>query len=259
MHVSIAGGRKSMSFYMGHAFSLVADADDELSHVLVTVAFENPKLGFYYPPLPSQPWERELDGKTYKSSDAEVTLAEVAALKLGNLFDADIPQRAKESFEFAVQLMQATITAPYVDVCFRGEKGHLKILDQEISLSALEFMVFFVHALSKKNAHELKNGGAISLGQLKQQEHRDIANFLAAPISDRIEKNDIKSDIKKKIRTQIGPAADWFRIEARPIENREDHIPLHELMVPTDRIRICASAAVVSPILQIITVLDQRT
>jgi len=257
MHVSIAGGRKSMSFYMGHAFSLVADADDELSHVLVTAEFENPKLGFYYPPRLA--WERELDGKTYKSSDAKVTLAEVAALKLGSLFDADIPERAKDSFEFAVQLMQATITAPYVDVCFSDEKGHLKILGQEISLSALEFMVFFVHALSKKYAHELKNGGAISLGQLKKLELQNIAKLLAAPVSDRIEKNDIKSDIKKKIRTKIGPAADWFRIEARPIENREDHIPSHALMVPTDRIRICASAVVVNQILRIIKVVDQRT
>ena len=256
MHVSIAGGRKSMSFYMGHAFSLVADADDELSHVLVTAAFENSKLGFYYPPV--QAWERELDGILYKSSDAEVTLAEVVALKLGNLFDADIPQRAKDSFEFAVQLMQATITAPYVDVCFDGEKGHLKILDQEISLSALEFMVFFVHALSKKHAHELRNGGAISLGQLKKAELQSIAKLLAAPISDRIEKNDIKSDIKRKVRNKIGPPADWFRIEARPIENREDHIPLHELMVPTDRIRIDAFVMVVNSILQIIKVLDQR-
>ena len=50
LHASVAGGRKSMSFYMGHAFSLLADAEDQLSHVLVNEPFENPQLGFYYPP-----------------------------------------------------------------------------------------------------------------------------------------------------------------------------------------------------------------
>lgn len=257
MHVSIAGGRKSMSFYMGHAFSLVANADDELSHVLVTEAFENPKLGFYYPP--SQAWERELDGKSYKSSDAQVTLAEVSALKLGSLFDADIPQRAKDSFESAVQLMQATITAPYVDVCFDDDKGYLRILDQEISLSPLEFMVFFVHALSKKYADDLKNKGAISVCQLKILELKSIAQFLAAKASKRIDKPDIKSDIVKKVKAKIGPASHWFRIEAHPIKNKDDHIPLHELKVPSDRIRIRASAVVVNSILEIIKLLDQRT
>lgn len=257
MHVSIAGGRKSMSFYMGHAFSLVADADDELSHVLVTAAFENPKLGFYYPPL--QAWAKEIDGKTYKSSDAQVTLAEVAALKLGALFDADIPQRAKDSFEFAVQLMQATIIPPYVDVYFSDEKGYLKILDQEISLSPIEFIVFFIHALSKKYAGELKNGGAISLFLCTPEQREELAKLLAAPVSDRIDKNDIKSDIKKKIRTKIGPATTQFRIEARPIEDRDNHISLHELMVPADKIRIRVSDGVVKPILKIIKVIDQAT
>jgi CRISPR-associated protein (TIGR02584 family) len=257
MHVSIAGGRKSMSFYMGHAFSLVADADDELSHVLVTSAFEDSKIGFYYPP--KQAWVREVDGKVYKSSDAKITLAEIAALKLGGLFDADIPQRAKESFEFAVQLMQATITAPNIEVYFNEEKGHLKILDQKIPLSALEFMVFFVHAVSKRHQHELKHGGALYIGGLKPQEHQSMAKLLAAPVSARIEQNDIKSDIKKKIRTAIGPAADWFRIEARPIKNRNDHTTMHELMVPSDRILMHVSAAVEGPVLSIIKSLDNRT
>lgn len=255
MHVSIAGGRKSMSFYMGHAFSLVAEADDELSHVLVTAAFENPKLGFYY--SPSQAWVRELDGKIYKSSDAQVTLAEVAALKLGSLFDADIPQRAKDSFEFAVQLMQATITPPYVDVCFSDDKGYLKILDQEISLSPLEFTVFFLHALSKKYPGELRNGGAISLFLCTSEQLTELAKLLVSSIARRIDGNDIKSDIKRKIKTKIGPAANWFRIEARPITDRKDHIALHELMVPADRIRIRASDKVVNPILKIIKAIDQ--
>jgi CRISPR-associated protein (TIGR02584 family) len=54
LHASVAGGRKSMSFYMGHAFSLLADVDDSLSHVLVSEPFENWQLNFYYPPRTPQ-------------------------------------------------------------------------------------------------------------------------------------------------------------------------------------------------------------
>ena len=41
LHVSIAGGRKTMGFYLGYAFSLFARPQDQLSHVLVTAPFEN--------------------------------------------------------------------------------------------------------------------------------------------------------------------------------------------------------------------------
>jgi len=40
LHVSIAGGRKTMGFYLGYAFSLFARPQDNLSHVLVSSPFE---------------------------------------------------------------------------------------------------------------------------------------------------------------------------------------------------------------------------
>ena len=49
LHVSIAGGRKTMGFYLGYAFSLFARPQDELSHVLVSSPFEN-HPEFFYPP-----------------------------------------------------------------------------------------------------------------------------------------------------------------------------------------------------------------
>ena len=40
LHVSIAGGRKTMGFYAGYALSLFGRAQDQLSHVLVSPSFE---------------------------------------------------------------------------------------------------------------------------------------------------------------------------------------------------------------------------
>lgn len=49
LHVSMSGGRKTMGFYVGYAFSLFARPADELSHVLVSSPFESERE-FYFPP-----------------------------------------------------------------------------------------------------------------------------------------------------------------------------------------------------------------
>ncbi|MDP2830374.1 MAG: CRISPR-associated ring nuclease Csm6 [Sulfuricellaceae bacterium] len=48
LHVSIAGGRKTMGYYLGYALSLYGRPQDRLSHVLVSDPFENNRQ-FYYP------------------------------------------------------------------------------------------------------------------------------------------------------------------------------------------------------------------
>jgi CRISPR-associated protein (TIGR02584 family) len=48
LHVSLAGGRKTMSFYAGYALSLFGREQDRLSHVLVDPAVES-SPGFFYP------------------------------------------------------------------------------------------------------------------------------------------------------------------------------------------------------------------
>ena len=56
VHASIAGGRKTMGFYLGYALSLLGRSQDRLSHVLISSPFEsNPE--FFYP-TPSPQIER---------------------------------------------------------------------------------------------------------------------------------------------------------------------------------------------------------
>ena len=50
VHVSIAGGRKSMGFFAGYAMSLFARPRDSVSHVLVNDPFEANRDFFYPPP-----------------------------------------------------------------------------------------------------------------------------------------------------------------------------------------------------------------
>lgn len=80
VHVSIAGGRKTMGFYLGYALSLYARPQDRLSHVLVSAPFESHPNFFYPPRQPRRLTTR--DGRHIDTADAKVTLAEIPFVRL---------------------------------------------------------------------------------------------------------------------------------------------------------------------------------
>lgn len=61
LHISIAGGRKTMGFFIGYALSLYGREQDSLSHVLVSEQFEN--LPNFYYPKPYPYFINDLQGK----------------------------------------------------------------------------------------------------------------------------------------------------------------------------------------------------
>ncbi len=111
VHASIAGGRKTMGFYLGYAMSLFGRPQDQLSHVLVSSPFESNQQ-FYYPtresrviytPLPEQ---RPLDTR-----DAQVTLAEIPFVRLRDGLQESL-LREDASFSEAVRQAQRNLAAP---------------------------------------------------------------------------------------------------------------------------------------------------
>ena len=80
LHVSIAGGRKTMGFYLGYAFSLFARPQDELSHVLVSSPFESHPEFFYPPAQPRRLATR--GGQHIDTHDARITLARIPVVRL---------------------------------------------------------------------------------------------------------------------------------------------------------------------------------
>ena len=82
LHVSIAGGRKTMGFYLGYALSLYGRAQDRLSHVLVTAPYESHPQ-FFYPTTTSQViYTPPPHNRPYDTRDAEVTLADIPFVRL---------------------------------------------------------------------------------------------------------------------------------------------------------------------------------
>lgn len=80
LHVSIAGGRKTMGFFLGYALSLYGRPQDKLSHVLISSPYES-SIGFYYPTPASRVIELP-GGRLADTSQAIVTLAEIPFVSL---------------------------------------------------------------------------------------------------------------------------------------------------------------------------------
>ena len=85
IHASIAGGRKSMSFYMGYIFSIFARPQDTLSHVLVTPEFES--NNFWYPTPTSSPFVARTNPTSGEkvmldAHNGHVELAEIPFLRI---------------------------------------------------------------------------------------------------------------------------------------------------------------------------------
>ena len=110
VHVSLAGGRKTMGYYAGYALSLYGRAQDRLSHVLVTEPFEQ-SWNFFYP----TPYARVIetrDGKLADTQDAQVTLAEVPFVRLR---EGGVPERLLSggaSFGETIDAAQRALAPP---------------------------------------------------------------------------------------------------------------------------------------------------
>lgn len=93
IHASIAGGRKTMGYYLGYAASLFGRRQDRLSHVLVNEPFEqHPE--FFYPPRQPVVLRARRDGLSHSTAEARVQVAEIPFIRLGsgmpqNLLDGD--------------------------------------------------------------------------------------------------------------------------------------------------------------------------
>ena len=108
LHVSIAGGRKTMGFYLGYALSLYGRRQDRLSHVLVSPPYESLREFFYPTPTsaPIQPTHGQ--GDVIDARDGEVALAEIPFVRLREGLPEDLLE-GKIRFHDAVDAAQRAI------------------------------------------------------------------------------------------------------------------------------------------------------
>lgn len=85
LHCSIAGGRKTMSFYLGAALQLFGRPWDKLYHIIVSPEFECHPEFFYKPKIDKDLQIITREGKkvTISTSQAKIILADLPFIRLG--------------------------------------------------------------------------------------------------------------------------------------------------------------------------------
>ncbi|WP_305908590.1 CRISPR-associated ring nuclease Csm6 [Methylomarinum sp. Ch1-1] len=133
LHVSIAGGRKTMGYYLGYALSLYGRAQDRLSHVLVTDRYESLKDFFY--PTPDSHVIHDKDNHALNAKDAEVMLAEIPFVRLRGGIPPHLLEGKttfSESIKFVRQIEQAPqLRIDTVKRCFWV--SDIKVAPQEVN------------------------------------------------------------------------------------------------------------------------------
>ena len=115
LHVSIAGGRKTMGFFMGYALSLYGRVQDRLSHVLVSSPFES-SHDFYYPPAqPRVLFDR--NNKPIHTADARIMLAEIPFVRLRQGLSQTLLD-GQAGFSQSVATAQAHLAPPELVIDF---------------------------------------------------------------------------------------------------------------------------------------------
>lgn len=137
VHVSIAGGRKSMGFFAGYAMSLFARPRDSVSHVLVNEPFESNRDFFYPPPEPKEIVDAR--GESVSSREARVMLADIPIVRLRTGLPEDL-LTGEASFGRAVAEVQRTLF-PSTALVFRGDARGVVCDGVEVLLPPAQYAV----------------------------------------------------------------------------------------------------------------------
>ncbi len=151
LHVSIAGGRKTMGFYLGYALSLFGRPQDRLSHVLVSEPFEGSRQ-FYYPTPYDHPVTVRIGPheQVHNAREALVELAEIPFVSLRHgLPDALLG--GDTSFQETVDAVNTSLGPPSLRLDARTRK--VQFSHKTFVLSVNNFAVLAV--LAQRAKHRL--------------------------------------------------------------------------------------------------------
>lgn len=247
LHVSIAGGRKTMGFYLGYALSLYGRPQDRLSHVLVSEPFEN-SIEFFYP----TPYSRVLqtrDGRLADTAMAQVTLAEIPFVSLRH----GMPQAllsGHATFGHAVQAVQASLAPPELLIDLPGRRIRAGNATIELAPAELALLAVFARqSVSRAGPLPAPTKGVpdMTWAQRFLREYRAITGTLAdTDATERALKSGMdgeyfsvrKSKLERRLKAALGPAADAYRIDSgnqRPGK--------YQLTLPAEAIRFAENVA----------------
>ena len=118
IHASIAGGRKTMGYYLGYALSLYGRAQDKLSHVLVTEKYEGLPDFFY--PTPTSQVIHDREKIPLDTKEAQVMLAEIPFVRLRSGLPENL-LTGKAGFNESVTFARSVEAEPKLEIDFKKQ------------------------------------------------------------------------------------------------------------------------------------------
>lgn len=240
LHVSIAGGRKSMGFFLGYALSLFARPQDRLSHVLVSEPFESNREFFFPSRMP-----KELvatGGHKLDASTARVMLADIPLVRLRS----GIPQEllvGRTSYSAAVAAAQAGIT-PMIELAFNLPQREILCAGQAVKLQPMVFAMIIWLARLRVAGRMVRPGTDADAAEFLAV-YREVVtpwslDYQNAERSLRREEDflpkfqELCSKLKSRLQRKLGPLAGPYLVEAlgKPTKTR------YQLALSPDLIRL---------------------
>jgi CRISPR-associated protein (TIGR02584 family) len=141
VHASIAGGRKTMGFFMGYAMSLWGRSQDKLSHVLISAPFESRPEFFYPTPKPQVIPARAPGQDPLDASTAKVWLGDIPFVRLRSLLPSSLKDQ-NAGFAQAVSaanraLDQVDLEVDIAQSCVRINQKTVDLPPMQIALLCL--------------------------------------------------------------------------------------------------------------------------
>lgn len=222
LHVSIAGGRKTMGFYAGYALSIHGRAQDRMSHVLVDERFET--IGDFFYPTPVERFVLDRNGHSWDASKAKVWLAQIPFVRMMYAIKERHQIRTASFTDTVHKINEANND---IHLSFDVKNKTLRINDRietsELSPKAFSFLcVFAEDRLNHGNGIRPPSRNSIDEQNITMDEVREITSLserfrkFYAQIRDEfyLEDRDIdigtkyfevaKSELKSQLETYLG-------------------------------------------------------
>lgn len=146
LHVSIAGGRKTLGYYLGYALSLYGRPQDRLSHVLVSDPFES-SWDFFYP----TPYSRVIttrDNKLADTADARITLADIPYVRLRDGLPREL---LSGNARFSDVVAEAQKALPPLSLTLDPAARQITAGGETLTLKPSEFAFYWMFAERARN------------------------------------------------------------------------------------------------------------
>lgn len=146
IHVSLAGGRKTMSYFAGAAISLFGRDVDELSHVLIEPEHFEQCLDFWFPGQPEAKIHHR-NGVTYCPADAGIDIVKIPFIRLSHILPAGAFAGDKLDHRDVIKHVQESLDARLVHL--NPARRSLTAGPYEVNLRHREFALYRLAAAAR--------------------------------------------------------------------------------------------------------------